>query len=174
MLDFLTLSNIDLRGKTVLLRADLNVPMQDGRVADSERLERLMVTLKELSAANSKIVILSHFGRPKGKPDPQFSLRPVAAELEKIWGKPVTFAEDCIGPAAELAIKALAPGQILVLENTRFHPEEEANDPAFAQALASLGDVYVNDAFSCAHRSPMQQPKGLTHLLRVGRRAMPA
>jgi phosphoglycerate kinase len=164
MPDFLTLSDLDIRGKTVLLRADLNLPMQNGRVADAERLERLLPTLKELGAANAKIVILSHFGRPKGKPDPAYSLRAPAAELQRIWGQPVAFAEDCIGPKAEQAIKALAPAHILVLENTRFHPGEEANDPAFAKQLASLGDVYVNDAFSCAHRAHAST-EGLAHLL---------
>src|ERR1700722_18545608 len=139
MPDFLTLTDLDLRGKIVLLRADLNVPMQNGRVSDNERLERLLVTLKELNAAGSKIVILSHFGRPHGKPDPACSLRPVAVELARIWGQPIAFAEDCIGPKAEEAVKALIPGQILVLENTRFHAGEEANDPTFTKALASLG-----------------------------------
>jgi phosphoglycerate kinase len=166
MNNILTLSDLKLQGKTVLLRADLNVPMKDGRVSDTERLERLLPTLKELSAAGARIVILSHFGRPKG-PDPKDSLRPVAAELERLWGKPIAFAEDCIGPKAETAVKALAPGQILVLENTRFHAGEEANDPVFAKALAALAGpdgVYVNDAFSCAHRAHAST-EGLAHLL---------
>jgi phosphoglycerate kinase len=167
MPDFLTLSDLDIRGKTVLLRADLNLPMQDGKVTDAERLDRLLPTLKELSAANAKIVILSHFDRPGGKPDPACSLRPSAMELQRIWGQTVAFAEDCIGPKAQEAIKALAPGQILVLENTRFHPGEEANDPVFAKQLASLGDVYVNDAFSCAHRAHVST-EGLAHLLPAG------
>src|SRR5882672_2339134 len=119
MPDFLTLTDLDLRGKTVLLRADLNVPMQNGRVSDNERLERLLVTLKELSGVGAKTVILSHFGRPEGKPDPSCSLQPVVTELARIWGQPIAFAEDCIGPKAEDAVKVMMPGQILVLENTR-------------------------------------------------------
>lgn len=165
MTPFLTLSDLALQGKTVLLRADLNVPMQDGRVSDSERLERLLPTLKELSAAGAKTVILSHFGRPKGgKPDPQYTLRPVVDHLADLWGQPISFAEDCIGPKAEAAVKKLESGQILVLENTRFHVGEEANDPAFTQELAKLGDIYVNDAFSCAHRAHAST-EGLAHLL---------
>jgi phosphoglycerate kinase len=161
---FLTLSDLTLRGKTVLLRADLNVPTHNGQVTDTSRLERLLPTLKELSAAGAKIVILSHFGRPDGKPDPQYSLRPVASALENIWGSPIAFAEDCIGSVAEAAVKQLAPGQALVLENTRFHPGEEANDPEFAKALAALGEIFVNDAFSAAHRAHAST-EGLAHLL---------
>lgn len=160
----MTLTDLALRGKTVLLRADLNVPTQNGLVSDTSRLERLLPTLKELSAAGSKIVILSHFGRPDGKPNSKYTLRPVAAALENIWGQKIAFADDCIGPKAEAAIKELAPGQILVLENTRFHPGEEKNDPEFAKALAALGDVYVNDAFSAAHRAHAST-EGLAHLL---------
>jgi phosphoglycerate kinase len=164
MPDFLTLNDLSLRGKTVLLRADLNVPMQDGRVTDDERLARLLPTLREISGAGARIVILSHFGRPEGKPDPALSLRPVAAALENLWNRPVAFAGDCVGPEADTAVKALAPGNILVLENTRFHPGEETNDPAFAKQLASLGDIYVNDAFACAHRAHAST-EGLAHLL---------
>jgi phosphoglycerate kinase len=164
MTDFLTLSSLALHGKTVLLRADLNVPMQDGRVTDAERLERLLPTLKDLSDAGAKIVILSHFGRPKKGPDPKYSLRPVAEALERLWGQKIAFAEDCIGAKAEAAAKALAPGQIVVLENTRFHAGEEANDPAFVKELAKLGDVFVNDAFSCAHRAHAST-EGLAHVL---------
>lgn len=163
-MNFLTISDLALKGKTVLVRADLNVPMQDGKVTDTERLERLLPTLKGLSAGGAKIVVLSHFGRPKNGPDPQYSLRPVAKVLEQLWLQPVAFAEDCIGPSAEAAVKALAPGQVLVLENTRFHVGEEKNDPAFAKALAQLGDVYVNDAFSCAHRAHAST-EGLAHYL---------
>ncbi len=165
--DFLTLDDLSLRGKTVLLRADLNVPAHNGTVTDDSRLERLLPTLKDLHKANAKIIILSHFGRPNGKPDPAASLRPVVKELERIWEQPIAFAEDCIGPKAQAAVAALAPGQILVLENTRFHPGEEANDPEFAKALASLGEIYVNDAFSCAHRSHAST-EGLAHLLPSG------
>ncbi len=153
MLAFLTLDRLLVQNKTVLLRADLNVPMKNGVVTDQARLTRLLPTLDELSNAQAKIVILSHFGRPKGKADLTYSLRPVAAELQKIWGKPVAFAEDCVGPKAAAAIAALSYGEAVVLENTRFYPEEERNDPAFAARLASLGDVYVNDAFSVSHRA---------------------
>lgn len=150
---FNSLDDFSFDKQTVLLRADLNVPMKDGLVSDCTRLERLIPTLKELSEGHAKIVILSHFGRPKGKRDLAYSLRPVAAALADVWGKPVAFAEDCIGPVAQAAVAALNPGEILVLENTRFYPGEEANDPAFAVELARLGDFYVNDAFSAAHRA---------------------
>ena len=148
-----TLSQVQIANKTVLLRADLHVPLQDGVVTDDARLTRLLPTLKELSQAKAKIVILSHFGRPDGKPNAKYSLRPVAEELQKIWGQPVAFAEDCVGTVAAAAIAALPAGQVLVLENTRFYAGEEANDAAFAAQLAALGDVYVNDAFSAAHRA---------------------
>jgi phosphoglycerate kinase len=167
MPDFLALDDLNLSGKTVLLRADLNVPMKDGRVTDTARLERIVPTLNDLAKAGAKIVILSHFGRPDGKPDPKYSLRPVAAELAAIWQKPVAVAEDCIGPKAEEAVKKLAPGAAAVLENTRFHPGEEANDPEFAKKLAVLGDIYVNDAFSAAHRAHAST-EGLAHLLPAG------
>jgi phosphoglycerate kinase len=162
--DFLTIDDLSLRGKVVLIRADLNVPMRHGKVSDITRLERLLPTVQDLIAAGAKIVILSHFGRPEGKPDPAFSLRPIAEELAHVLHKPVLFAADCIGPTAKEAIKALTAGQILVLENTRFYPGEEANDPAFAKELAALGDCYVNDAFSCAHRAHAST-EGLTRLL---------
>ena len=150
---FQTLDTLPVAEKTVLLRADLNVPMKDGAVTDDARLTRLIPTLKDLSRAKSKVVILSHFGRPDGQRNAKYTLRPVAAELEKIWGQTVSFCEDCVGASAAAAIKALPPGQILVLENTRFYPGEEANDPVFAAQLAALGDVYVDDAFSAAHRA---------------------
>jgi phosphoglycerate kinase len=153
MSGFLTLDNFPFQNKTVLLRADLNVPMKDGVVTDDARLTRLLPTLRELSQGKSKIVILSHFGRPDGQRNAKYSLRPVAAELQKIWGQPVSFADDCVGTVASNAIAALPPGHILVLENTRFYGGEEANDMAFAAQLAALGDVYVNDAFSAAHRA---------------------
>ena len=164
MASFQTIKDLSLSGKTVLLRADLNVPVKDGQVTDTARLERLLPTLKALSAANAKIVILSHFGRPEGKVEPKYSLRPIAATLEKLWQKPIAFAPDCIGPEAERAVNKLEPGHILVLENTRFYPGEEANDPEFAKKLASLGDIYINDAFSAAHRAHAST-EGLAHLL---------
>jgi phosphoglycerate kinase len=137
----------------VLLRADLNVPMQDGKVSDLTRLERLSPTIRELAEKGAKVVVLSHFDRPKGTRVAAMSLRPVAEALESVLGRPVGFAEDCIGPAAEAAVAAMQPGDVVVLENTRFHASEEQNDPGFADALAELGDVYVNDAFSAAHRA---------------------
>lgn len=164
MHDFLTLNDISVNDKTVLLRADLNVPMQAGVVTDAARIERLLPTIRELTAANAKVVILSHFGRPEGKPDPKFTLRPVAVDLERRLKQHVAFAEDCIGPKAQAAVTALQPGQVLLLENTRFHPEEEANDPAFAKALASLGEIYVNDAFSTAHRAHAST-EGIAHFI---------
>lgn len=149
---FLTLDDLDAQGKVVLLRADLNVPMKDGAVTDDTRLTRLVPTLLELSAKGAKIVLLSHFGRPKGK-DAALSLAPVGKALEKVYGKKIAFADDCIGETAQKAVDALQEGEVLLLENVRFYPEEEKDDATFAQSIAELGDVYVNDAFSCAHRA---------------------
>ncbi len=174
MADFLTLDDVRVNGKAVLVRADLNVPMKEGRVTDATRLERLIPTLKELAAGGAKIALLSHFGRPEGKPDPKYSLRPVAAELANLWGQSVAFAEDCVGPVATAAVAALQPGQILVLENLRFHPGEEANDPAFAKELAALGEIYVNDAFSTAHRAHASTVGMTQHLPSVAGRLMQA
>ncbi|MDO8839385.1 MAG: phosphoglycerate kinase [Parvibaculum sp.] len=154
----------DIKGRRVLVRADLNVPMQDGKVGDATRLERVAPTLTELAARGAKVVVLSHFGRPKGKPDPKYSLKPVAEALSAFAGGNVAFGEDCIGDAAARAIEALAPGGILVLENTRFHAGEEKNDPDFAAALAKNGDIYVNDAFSSAHRAH-GSTEGITRFL---------
>ncbi|HEV7368885.1 phosphoglycerate kinase [Arenibaculum sp.] len=164
MSDFNTIDDLDVADRTVLVRADLNVPMQDGRVSDATRIERLAPTLRELADRRAKVVVLSHFGRPKGGPDPKYSLRPVLAELARAVGREVGFAEDCVGPAAADAVAKLALGGVLLLENLRFHPGEEKNDPAFARALAELGDVYVNDAFSAAHRAHAST-EGLAHLL---------
>lgn len=150
---FRTLDALEARGRRVLLRADLNVPMQDGKVSDLTRLERLSPTIRELAEKGAKVVVLSHFDRPKGKRVPEMSLRPVAEALGSVLGRPVGFAEDCIGPAAEAVVAAMRPGDVVVLENTRFHPGEEKNDPALADAIARLGDAYVNDAFSAAHRA---------------------
>ncbi len=154
MSSFKTLDDIDVAGKTVLVRGDLNVPVKDGQVTDSTRLDRLAPTVLELADKGAKVVIMSHFGRPKGGPDPKNSLKQVVPALETaLGGRKVAFAEDCIGPAAEGAVKALQPGGILLLDNLRFHAEEEKNDIGFAKQLASLGDVYVNDAFASAHRA---------------------
>ena len=154
MARYRTLDDIDVRGKTVLLRADLNVPVKDGAVTDATRIERLAPTVEALIRHGAKIVVMSHFGRPKGKPDPAFSLRPLITPLEKaIGGRHVAFASDCVGEEAKRVVTALRPGQLALLENLRFHKGEEANSPDFARALAELGDVYVDDAFSAAHRA---------------------
>ncbi|WP_207458029.1 phosphoglycerate kinase [Azospirillum sp. SYSU D00513] len=153
MSDFNTIDDFDVQGKTVLVRADLNVPMQDGRISDTTRIDRLAPTLTELAKKGAKVVILSHFGRPKNGPDTKNSLRNVLDGLSQAVGQPVAFAEDCVGPAAKEAVAKLQPGGMLLLENTRFHPEEEKNEPGFVKQLAELGDLYVNDAFSAAHRA---------------------
>jgi phosphoglycerate kinase len=150
---FRTLDSLDAAGKRVLMRADLNVPVRDGKITDLTRIERLSPTIKELSAEGAKVIVCSHFDRPKGKRVPEMSLRPMADALSHVLGRPVAFADDCVGPVAEAAVAAMKNGDVLVLENTRFHPEEEKNDPAFSAALAALADVFVNDAFSAAHRA---------------------
>jgi len=159
-----TLDEIDLAGKTVLVRVDINVPMQDGRVTDATRIERIVPSVRDILAKGGKPVLLAHFGRPKGTVVPAMSLRPLLPTLAKILGVPVRFAPDCIGLPAKQAVSALAPGEVLLLENTRFHPGEEANDPAFAAALAALGEVYVDDAFSAAHRAHAST-EAIAHLL---------
>jgi phosphoglycerate kinase len=163
MSGFRTLDQADVKGKRVLLRVDLNVPMENGKVTDMTRLARVAPSITEIAGKGGKVILLSHFGRPKGR-DPKQSLKPVAAAMARILKRPVAFAEDCVGATAEQAIKAMNPGDILCLENTRFHPEEESNDPAFVQKLASLGDLYVNDAFSAAHRAHAST-EGLGHQL---------
>jgi phosphoglycerate kinase len=150
---FKTIDAMAVSGKRVLVRVDLNVPMKNGKVADATRIERAAPTLAELAAKGAKVVLLSHFGRPDGKRVAEMSLKALVEPLSKALGKPVAFAEDCVGPLAEDAVRALKPGDVLLLENLRFHKEEEANDAAFVDTLAALGDVYVNDAFSAAHRA---------------------
>lgn len=150
---FLTLDNLQVKGKIVLVRVDFNVPMKDGHVTDATRLERSLPTLRHLLKAGARVVLLSHLGRPDGKPNPKYSLRPIAAALENLLGQPVAFAGSCIGPETREAIAALETGQILLLENTRFYAGEETNDPAFAEELASLGHLFVNDAFAVSHRA---------------------
>ncbi|MEW6640726.1 MAG: phosphoglycerate kinase [Pseudomonadota bacterium] len=149
---FRTLDDVDVKGKRVLVRVDLNVPMDNGRVTDLTRLERIAPTITELSDKGAKVILLAHFGRPKGR-DAKDSLKPVADVLASVIKRKVAFADDCIGATAEQAVTALGSGDILCLENTRFHKEEEKNDPAFVAALAKLGDIWVNDAFSAAHRA---------------------
>jgi len=151
MQSFRSLDDADVKGKRVLVRVDLNVPMQDGKVSDATRIEEIAPTITEIAEKGGKVILLSHFGRPKGR-DPKFSLKPVAAAVAKIVTRSVAFAEDCVGPKAERAIAAMKNGDILCLENTRFHPGEEKNDKTFAKQLAALGDVFVDDAFSAAHR----------------------
>ncbi|HEX6001010.1 MAG TPA: phosphoglycerate kinase [Hyphomicrobiaceae bacterium] len=148
-----TTDGLDVGGKRVLVRADLNVPVRDGEVTDATRLERLLPGIEDLARRGARVVLISHFGRPKGGADQAFSLRPVADKLSKLLGRAVTFGPDCIGDIAERTVGSLHPGEIAVLENLRFHAGEEKNDPAFAQALAKLGDIFVNDAFSTAHRA---------------------
>ncbi len=153
----------DVNNKRVLLRVDLNVPMDNGRVSDATRIERQTPTIIEIADKGGKVILLSHFGRPKGR-DPKDSLKPVAAALAQTIGRKVAFAEDCVGAPAESAVAGMQPGDILCLENTRFHKGEEANDPAFVASLAALGDIYVNDAFSAAHRAHAST-EGLGHKL---------
>jgi phosphoglycerate kinase len=160
---FRTLDDVDVKGKRVLVRVDLNVPMENGRVTDATRLERVAPTITEISGKGGKVILLSHFGRPKGR-DPKESLKPVAAALSHVIKKPIAFAEDCIGEGAQKAVAAMNDGDILCLENTRFHKEEEKNDPAFVAELAKLGDLWVNDAFSAAHRAHAST-EGLGHVL---------
>ncbi len=146
------------------MRADLNVPVKDGVVGDLTRIERQAPTIRELAEKGARVIVLSHFGRPKGKVVPALSLRPVVAPLAKAIGREVAFAEDCVGPKAQAAVAALKDGEVLLLENTRFHSGEESNDPEFAKAVAALGDIFVNDAFSAAHRAHATTT-GLAYLL---------
>ncbi len=149
-----TLDTLDVTGKTVLVRLDLNVPMRAGRVLDDTRIRRIIPTLQHLIERDAKVVVLSHLGRPEGKYDPSASLAPLVDALsESLWDRPVKFSPDCVGPTAKMAVSALQNGDVMLMENLRFHAAEEANDAAFAADMASLGDVYVNDAFSCSHRA---------------------
>jgi phosphoglycerate kinase len=163
MSSFRTLDNADLRGKRALVRADLNVPVEGGKVSDVTRLQRTAPTILEIADKGGKVILLSHFGRPK-EHNTADSLKPVAAALAEVVGRPVAFADDCIGPVAEEAVSAMKDGDILCLENTRFHRGEEKNDPAFVDALAALGDIWVNDAFSVSHRAHASS-EGLGHKL---------
>ncbi len=148
-----SIADADVKDKTILVRADLNVPMEEGRVTDATRIERFAPTVADLAGRGAKIVVLSHFGRPKGQRDKKFSLAPVAEALGKVLGREVKFASDCVGEVAEKAVWALKPGEVLMLENLRFHPGETENDENFARRLSVLGDIYVNDAFSVSHRA---------------------
>ena len=163
-MSFRTLDGVDVAGKRVLLRADLNVPVHDGKIGDLTRIERLSPTIRELSGKGARVIVCSHFDRPKGERVPEFSLAPMAAALGEVLGRHVGFAGDCIGPVARQAVAAMANGDVLVLENTRYHAAEEKNDPAFAASLAELADLFVNDAFSAAHRAHAST-EGVAHIL---------
>ncbi|MBI5247710.1 MAG: phosphoglycerate kinase [Elusimicrobia bacterium] len=147
------LQEMTVKGKRVLVRVDYNVPMKGAKIEDNARIRETLKTLEFLINEGAKVVLIAHLGRPKGKVEPKYSLKPVAAELSKLIKKPVAFAEDCVGPVAEKAVAALKPGEVLLMENLRFHAEEEANDAAFAKALAKNGDVFIQDAFGALHRA---------------------
>jgi len=159
-----TLDDMDLKGKVVLTRVDINVPVENGIVTDTTRIDKIAPTVKDILARGGKPVLLAHFGRPKGKPVPEMSLRVTLPALEAALGRRVIFAEDCIGAPAKQAVAAMQPGDVVLLENTRFHPGEEKNDPSLAAALAALGHAYVNDAFSAAHRAHAST-EGIARLL---------
>ena len=172
---FKTLDDIDCRGRRILVRGDLNVPVRDGAVTDTTRLDRLAPTLLELAENGAKVVVLSHFGRPKGEVVPELTLRPIADALSvSLGGRPVAFADDCIGDGVATVVDALADGDVLLLENLRFHCGEEANAPDFAAALARLGDVYVNDGFSVSHRAHASTAGIAGHLPAFAGRGMQA
>jgi len=159
-----TLDDLEVAGKRVLVRVDINVPVKDGKVADATRIERVIPTIRELADKGARVILLAHFGRPKGKVTGDMSLAPVAEPLSTALGRKVAFANDCVGPAAQAAANALKDGDIVLLENTRFHAGEEKNDREFAKNLAALGEIYVNDAFSCAHRAHAST-EAIAHLL---------
>ena len=164
MSQFRTLDSADVKSKRVLLRVDLNVPMENRKVSDNTRIERVLPTIREISDKGGKVILLAHFGRPKGGPDEANSLRPVAAAVAELLGRPVGFASDCVGDVPAAAIATMKDGDVILLENTRFHKQEEKNDPAFVEELAKLGDLYVNDAFSAAHRAHAST-EGIAHKL---------
>ena len=161
---FRTIDQLEAKGKRVLVRADLNVPMKDGAVTDTARIDQAATTIRDLVGKGARVVVLSHFGRPDGKRVESMSLKAIMPALSRAVGKPVAFANDCIGPDAEAAVAAMNDGDVLLLENTRFHAEEEKNEARFVAALAKLGDAYVNDAFSAAHRAHATT-EGLAHRL---------
>ena len=163
-MSFRTLDEAHLAGRRALVRVDFNVPMEAGRVADDTRLRAALPTMEKLRKAGAKVILMAHFDRPKGRRVPEMSLRPVVEPLSKLIGAPVAFADDSVGEPARAAVAAMKPGDVLLLENLRFHPGEEANDPDFSKALAANGDLYVNDAFSAAHRAHAST-EGLAHLL---------
>jgi phosphoglycerate kinase len=159
-----TIRDLEVQGKRVLVRVDFNVPIQNGQITDDRRIRESLPTIQYLQERGAKVILMSHLGRPKGRRDPQYSLRPVAERLSELLGRPVQFLEDCVGESVEQAVQAMAPGEVALLENLRFHPEEEANNDDFARALARLGDLYVNDAFGSAHRAHAST-EGVAHYL---------
>lgn len=164
MFNKMTVRDVDVKGKKVLVRVDFNVPLKDGGVGDDTRIRAAIPTIQYLLDNGAAVILCSHLGRPKGGPEAKYSLKPVADYLATLLKRPVAFAADCIGPLAEAAAKVLKPGDVLVLENTRFHPEEEKNDMGMAKQLASLADLFVNDAFGTAHRAHAST-EGVTHFL---------
>lgn len=174
MTQFKTLDDADVTGKRVLLRVDLNVPIKDGEVGDRTRIERILPTIREIADKGGRVILLAHFGRPKGQPNPEMSLEPLAPVLSQMLGTPVGFADDCVGPVAAGIVAALKDGNVVLLENTRFHAGEEKNDEEFASQLASLGDIFVNDAFSAAHRAHASTEGLARHLPSYAGRTMQA
>ncbi len=174
MAGFKTLDDVDMAGKRVMVRVDLNVPMKSGRITDATRIERVAPTIGEIADKGGRVVLLAHFGRPKGKVVPDMSLAPVAPVVAAVISRPVAFGTDCVGPMAEAAVGALGDGEVVLLENTRFHAGEEANDPQFAAELAVNGDLFVADAFSAAHRAHASTVGLADHLPAVAGRAMQA
>lgn len=174
MATFKTLDDVDVSGKRVLVRVDLNVPMAEGSVSDATRILRILPTIGEISEKGGKVVLLAHFGRPKGRINPEMSLAPVVSTLSDMIGKPVSFATDCIGPMAEAAVNAMHDGDITLLENTRFHAGEEENDEAFVSELAKNGDIFVSDAFSASHRAHASTEGLARHMPAVAGRTMQA
>ncbi len=160
-----SIESITVRGLRVLVRVDFNVPMESGKITDDIRIVESLPTIRKIIDGGGKAILMSHLGRPKGKPKPEFSMKPAADHLAGLLGRPVAFAADCVGETARSAVAAMKDGDVLVLENLRFHPEEEGNDPAFSKELASLGDVFVNDAFGTAHRAHAST-EGVTHFLK--------
>ncbi|MEM8797168.1 MAG: phosphoglycerate kinase [Pseudomonadota bacterium] len=174
MAAFKTLDDVDLAGKRCLVRVDLNVPMNDGKVSDETRIERVAPTVREISEKGGKVILLAHFGRPKGKPVAEMSLEPITTTCVAIFGKPVSFINDCVGPDVKAAVEAMADGDVLLLENTRFYEGEEKNDPDFASQLAENGDMFVADAFSAAHRAHASTAGLADHLPAIAGRTMQA